>query len=70
MTTELIVGGLGLAAAVVGYLETRFRMSSISAKVKAEVVADARLAAATVLADAVLAAAKIKSDAKELVSRT
>ena len=63
MSTEIIVSGLGLAAAVTGYLETRYRMNSLSTKVKAEVKAEATLAAAVVLADALVAAARIKSEA-------
>jgi len=64
MHTELIVGVLALAAAVIGYLETRFRMNGLSTSVKAEVKADATLAAALVLADALVAAAKIKAEAQ------
>lgn len=64
MNTELIVGGLGLATAIIGYLETRYRMKSISEKVKAEVLAEAKLAAAKVIADAVIAADKIKADTR------
>lgn len=64
MNSEIVIGALALAVAVVGYLETRFRMNSLSVKVKAEVKADATLAAALVLADALVAAAKIKAEAQ------
>jgi hypothetical protein len=60
---QLILASLAFAAAVVSWLETRYRMASLSVKVKAEVKADATLAAALVLADALVAAAKIKADA-------
>lgn len=61
--THLVIGGLALATAVVGYAETRYRMGLLSTKVKAEVKAEATLAAALVLADALVAAARIKSAA-------
>jgi hypothetical protein len=64
MNPEIIIGVIALATAVIGYLETRYRMSTLSIKVKAEVKADATLAAALVLADALVAAAKIKADAQ------
>jgi hypothetical protein len=60
---NLIIGILAFATAVIGYMETRYRMSSLSMKVKAEVKAEATLAAAVVLADALVAAARIKSEA-------
>jgi hypothetical protein len=61
--TNLIIAGLALATAIIGYAETRMRMKTLSSKVKAEVTADAKLAAAMVLADALIAAARIKSEA-------
>jgi hypothetical protein len=64
MNIELIIAGLALVTAGVSWAETRYRMKDLSAKVKAEVKADATLAAALVLADALVAAAKIKAEAK------
>jgi hypothetical protein len=51
---------VGLIAALIGH----FKLKAMPEKLKAEVLADAKLAAALLLADAVLAAAKIKADAK------
>jgi len=56
----LITALFGLLAALLGL----FRLKALPEKLKAEVLADAKLAAALLLADAVLAAAKIKADAK------
>jgi hypothetical protein len=56
----LITALVGLIAALVGHA----RLKVLPEKLKAEVLADAKLAAALLLADAVLAAAKIKADAK------
>lgn len=61
---QLIISGLALATAIVAWFETRVRMRGLSVKVRAEVKAEATLAAAVVLADALVAAAKIKADAK------
>jgi isoprenylcysteine carboxyl methyltransferase (ICMT) family protein YpbQ len=49
-----------LGAAVFGH----FKLKALPEKLKAEVLADAKLAAAVLLADAVLASARIKAEAK------
>jgi hypothetical protein len=64
MDIRLAIALLGFGTALVGWAETRYRMKALSVKVKAEVKADATLAAALVLADALVAAAKIKAEAK------
>jgi hypothetical protein len=58
-----------LATAVIALgtaIVQHFRMSAMPEKIKAEIKADATLAAALVLADALVAAAKIKADANAL----
>lgn len=55
-----ITAAIGLVAALIGHV----RLTAMPEKLKAEVLADAKLAAALLLADAVLAAAKIKAEAK------
>lgn len=69
MDSGIVIGALALVTAVIGYLETRYRMKDISAKVTADIKAEAKLAAAAVLADALVAEAKIKADA-QLAGRT
>jgi uncharacterized membrane protein YjfL (UPF0719 family) len=58
-----------LATAVVALITAiiqHFRMTALPEKIKAEIKAEATLAAALVLADALVAAAKIKADANAL----
>jgi hypothetical protein len=55
----LTTAGVALATAIMQH----FRMTALPDKIKAEIKADATLAAALVLADALVAAAKIKADA-------
>jgi hypothetical protein len=63
MTYEtMITGGTALVALATAIIQ-HFRMSQLPDKIKAEIKADATLAAALVLADALVAAAKIKADA-------
>jgi hypothetical protein len=59
MYVELGVAGLALVTAIVQH----FRVSAIPAKIKAEIKADATLAAATIIADALVASARLKAEA-------
>jgi len=59
MYPELTVAGIALATAIVQH----FRVSALPSKIKAEIKAEATLAAALLLAEALVASAKIKADA-------
>ena len=65
MTSETIVALATSVIALGTAAIQHFRMSALPDKIKAEIKADATLAAALVLADALVAAAKIKADALE-----
>jgi hypothetical protein len=54
------VAGLAFATAVVQH----FRVSAMPNKIKAEIKADATLAAATIIADSLVAAARLKAEAR------
>jgi hypothetical protein len=62
MNYEAVTAGTAVIALAVSFYQ-HLRVSSIPAKLRAEIKADAVLASAALLADAVLAAAKIKADA-------
>jgi hypothetical protein len=66
MTNETIVALITSATALATAIIQHFRMSAMPDKIKAEIKADATLAAALVLAEALVAAAKIKADALKL----
>jgi hypothetical protein len=63
MDYEVIATAATAVVALVTAIIQHFRMSALPTKIKAEIKADATLAAALVLADALVAAAKIKADA-------
>lgn len=63
MTYETMITGATALVALVTAIVQHHRISALPERLKAEVLADAKLAAALLLADAVLAAAKIKADA-------
>lgn len=66
MTYETIATGATAVVALITAIVQHIRMSALPEKIKAEIKADATLAAALVLADALVAAAKIKADANAL----
>jgi uncharacterized membrane protein YjfL (UPF0719 family) len=63
MTYETVITGATAIVALITAIIQHYRMSALPEKIKAEIKADAVLAAAIVLADALVAAAKIKADA-------
>ena len=66
MTYETIFTGATAIVALITAIVQHFRMAALPEKIKAEIKADATLAAALVLADALVAAAKIKAEANAL----
>jgi uncharacterized membrane protein YjfL (UPF0719 family) len=66
MTYDTLIAGVTAVVALITTIVQHFRMSAMPEKIKAEIKADATLAAALVLADALVAAAKIKAEANAL----
>jgi hypothetical protein len=66
MTHEAMITGASAIIALITAIIQHFRVKAMPEKIKAEIKADAVLAAAVVLADALVAAAKIKAEANAL----